>query len=421
MLDKSIVALVTQNADYLKCRKAHKLHGKQKDLWELHIESSNNNWLLIYRIEEDTLYLVNTGTHDMVLENIGDVMEKDKLKICQGDVEKGIKFFNKGMTAQTNSTTNNSEGEQGQMTEEQKVYNIREELLRLDLQGEDIGDLSSLYESVCPMLTSEEKKSILKEAIKDNKLTIRRILARKLKECNNISEESTTAVIDNVGYQADEVNGKYREGNTFFAKGTVYSHDDDESEYEDDFKFTYNPETKELRITEISPVFTKSELNQIMDILQDNIETNLGKVDDVVEEYTPIIKLESTTDGFGKEIKIGDKIVAIDFYKDITVSTITSITQEYGGIVMVHFKESDKAYETSLINTAVYKFDSNYGYIYGYSDSKLQPRFVESRSDVFNAFGSFNEWASDMFGQGGTKIFKAFDKNGTIIVDDSAE
>ena len=51
----------------------------------------------------------------------------------------------------------------------------------------------------------------------------------------------------------------------------------------------------------------------------------------------------------------------------------------------------------------------------------LQPEFVKSRSDVFNAFGGFNEWASDMFGQGGTKIFKAFDKNGTIIIDDSAE
>lgn len=345
-------------------------------------------------------------------------MEKDKLKICQGDVEKGIKFFNKGMTPQTNSTANNSEGEQGQMTEEQKVYNIREELLRLDLQGEDIGDLSSLYGSVCPMLTSEEKKSILREAIKDNKLTIRRILARKLKESENISEESTTAVIDNVGYQADEVENHYRDGNTFFAKGTIYSHDD-EGEYEDDFKFTYNPETKELRITEISPVFTKSELNQIIDILQDNIETNLGDAGGAVEYTTA--ELESTTDGLGKEIKIGDKVVAIDYYKDITVSTITSITQEYGGIVMVHFKEDDKAYATALINTAVYKFDSNYGYIYGYSDSKLQPRFVESRSDVFNAFGGFNEWASDMFGQGGTKIFKAFDKNGTIIVEDVAE
>lgn len=347
-------------------------------------------------------------------------MEKNKLKICQGDIEKGIKFFNKGMAPQTNSTANNSEGEQGQMTEEQKVYNIREELLRLDLQGEDIGDLSSLYESVCPMLTSEEKKSILREAIKDNKLTIRRILARKLKECDNLNEDSTNAVIDNVGYQGDEVNSKYRDGNTFFAKGTVYSHDDG-GEYEDDFKFTYNPETKELKITEISPVFTKSELNTIIDILGDNIETNLGKIGDVVEEYTPIIELESAIDGLGKEIKIGDKVVAIDYYKDITVSIITSITQEYGGIVMIHFKEDDKAYETSLINTAVYKFDSSYGYIYGYSDSKLQPRFVESRSDVFNAFGGFNEWASDMYGQGGTKIFKAFDKNGTIIAEDVAE
>lgn len=82
-------------------------------------------------------------------------------------------------------------------------------------------------------------------------------------------------VIDNIGYQGDSIEGKYRSGNTFFAKGTIYGHDGD-NEYEDDFKFSYNPETKELKIRDISPVFSDEEKKSVIEILRDNLETNLG-------------------------------------------------------------------------------------------------------------------------------------------------
>ncbi len=42
-----------------KCR-PHILSGDWSGFWELHIEP---DWLLIYEIDEDTLYLVRTGTH----------------------------------------------------------------------------------------------------------------------------------------------------------------------------------------------------------------------------------------------------------------------------------------------------------------------------------------------------------------------
>lgn len=42
-----------------KCR-PHKLVGNWSGNWECHIEP---DWLLIYRLEEDTLILEDTGTH----------------------------------------------------------------------------------------------------------------------------------------------------------------------------------------------------------------------------------------------------------------------------------------------------------------------------------------------------------------------
>ena len=38
----------------------HKLHGKQSDYRECHIEP---DWLLVYRIANGVLYLASTGTH----------------------------------------------------------------------------------------------------------------------------------------------------------------------------------------------------------------------------------------------------------------------------------------------------------------------------------------------------------------------
>ncbi len=42
-----------------KCR-PHILSGDWDGFWELHIEP---DWLLIYEIDEDAIYLVRTGTH----------------------------------------------------------------------------------------------------------------------------------------------------------------------------------------------------------------------------------------------------------------------------------------------------------------------------------------------------------------------
>ncbi len=38
----------------------HPLTGNWKPLWDLHIEP---DWLLIYRVTEDEVYLARTGTH----------------------------------------------------------------------------------------------------------------------------------------------------------------------------------------------------------------------------------------------------------------------------------------------------------------------------------------------------------------------
>ncbi|MBF0397982.1 MAG: type II toxin-antitoxin system YafQ family toxin [Desulfobacterales bacterium] len=45
--------------------KDHKLKGVYKDFRECHIEP---DWLLIYKIEDDTLFLVRTGSHADLFE-----------------------------------------------------------------------------------------------------------------------------------------------------------------------------------------------------------------------------------------------------------------------------------------------------------------------------------------------------------------
>lgn len=394
----------------------------------------------------------------------------------------------------------------------------------MKLQEAKLSDVSLLRSKIKKLddfgYKNGKDKVIEFEGIKD---TVENHIARYTRELQDIYEfgEITESIndIDKVGYQADEVNSKYREGNTFYARGTVYSHDN-EGEYEDDFKFTYNPETKELRITEISPVFTRSELDKIMTELKDDIETNLGNLEeskkepfiktcvgdvekgieafnqgtglgiaedvedkpiagtydirkeldyidrdegtdlrnmydslDLLEEdkreivrllaksaYGAVRKfiedkyaeqfnveedciteaqdsksIEMTTDGFGKELHIGDKIVAIDYYKNIDVSNVSGITEEYGDITMVHFKNDNDPFESSLINSAVFKFDKKYGYIYGYKDSRLQPTFTDDMKKINEASASFGNWSADMFEQGGEKIFVSFDNTGKIL------
>ena len=55
------VVRILSNAERLPANaRAHKLGGKERDLWELHIEP---DWLLIYEICGERLILRRTGTH----------------------------------------------------------------------------------------------------------------------------------------------------------------------------------------------------------------------------------------------------------------------------------------------------------------------------------------------------------------------
>ena len=146
-------------------------------------------------------------------------------------------------------------------------------------------------------------------------------------------------------------------------------------------------------------------------------------VDKKLKEDYSTEELDSCKDGFGKELKVGDTIVGIDYYKEISVGEIVSITKEYGDTIMVNFKEVNdpRGYVSGLINTAVYKFETNFGYIYGYKDSKLQPTFTNSRSKISEALHSFSNWSADMYGQGGEKVFKAFTKDGKLLFNELSE
>ena len=73
---------------------------------------------------------------------------------------------------------------------------------------------------------------------------------------------------------------------------------------------------------------------------------------------------------------------------------------------------------SEIFSKPVYEFDKKYGYIQGYKDSKLEPTLTDKRGDISDALASFSEWSADMYGQGGEKVFKAFDKNGEILFDE---
>jgi mRNA interferase YafQ len=55
-----VVKLLANNQILPYKYKNHKLTGNYKDLLECHIEP---DWLLIYQIRNDTLYLIKTGSH----------------------------------------------------------------------------------------------------------------------------------------------------------------------------------------------------------------------------------------------------------------------------------------------------------------------------------------------------------------------
>lgn len=55
-----VMDLLLQEQSLPEKYKDHQLKGEWKDFRELHIES---DWLLIYKIIEDTIYFTRTGTH----------------------------------------------------------------------------------------------------------------------------------------------------------------------------------------------------------------------------------------------------------------------------------------------------------------------------------------------------------------------
>ncbi len=56
----AVVEILKLGQDLAKKFRAHKLVGNWKDFWECHIEP---DWLLIYRITENEIHLIRTGTH----------------------------------------------------------------------------------------------------------------------------------------------------------------------------------------------------------------------------------------------------------------------------------------------------------------------------------------------------------------------
>jgi len=55
-----IIALLSENRPLQDKHQKHKLVGFKEDIFECHIEP---NWLLIWRIEDNKLILIRTGTH----------------------------------------------------------------------------------------------------------------------------------------------------------------------------------------------------------------------------------------------------------------------------------------------------------------------------------------------------------------------
>jgi mRNA interferase YafQ len=57
---KNIITLLCQKKELPKKYRPHLLSGDWNDCWECHIAP---DWLLIYRLEENEIHLIRTGTH----------------------------------------------------------------------------------------------------------------------------------------------------------------------------------------------------------------------------------------------------------------------------------------------------------------------------------------------------------------------
>jgi mRNA interferase YafQ len=56
----NIVRMIAENKELPNSCRPHLLKGKYDDYWECHIQP---DWLLIYDLTENGLYLIRTGTH----------------------------------------------------------------------------------------------------------------------------------------------------------------------------------------------------------------------------------------------------------------------------------------------------------------------------------------------------------------------
>jgi len=57
---KEVLEIIRQGKQLEQKYKDHQLKGDMKDYRELHVEP---DWLLVYKIDGDTLFLVRTGSH----------------------------------------------------------------------------------------------------------------------------------------------------------------------------------------------------------------------------------------------------------------------------------------------------------------------------------------------------------------------
>lgn len=63
----------------VKVHKVHKLDGKNKGLWELHVINKAHDWVLKYYIKKGVLYLERTGGHDDALKAFTEIDDDNEL------------------------------------------------------------------------------------------------------------------------------------------------------------------------------------------------------------------------------------------------------------------------------------------------------------------------------------------------------
>lgn len=75
LLDNLVDIMRTRpfTSEEVKVHKVHKLDGKNKGLWELHVINKSHDWVLKYYIKKGVLYLERTGSHDNALRADTDI------------------------------------------------------------------------------------------------------------------------------------------------------------------------------------------------------------------------------------------------------------------------------------------------------------------------------------------------------------